>query len=81
LWWIGLTIAFVMLLTAGSIRSIVRSANGRDTWPRAQATVASDYIAGRHVVPVGYVHPVTGQHVEVKLVVVNGSACPNPASC
>jgi len=78
LWWIALTIAFVLLLTVGSIRSIVRSQNGRATWPRAEATVLSDYIPGRHVVPVRFVHPVTEQAVDVDIVVVNGSSLPRP---
>ena len=40
--------------------------------------VASGYIAGRHVVPVEYVHPVTHQLVDVKIVIVNDSALPQP---
>jgi hypothetical protein len=80
LWWIALTLAFVLLLTGGSIRSIARSRHGRETWPRTQATVASDYIAGRHVVPVEAVHPVTKQLVDIDIVVVNDSALPEPGA-
>ena len=78
LWWIGLTIVLVALLTSGSIRSIARNRHGRETWPRVEATVDTHYIAGRHVVPVEFVHPVTGQLVNVDIVVVNGSALPRP---
>ncbi|HEX3088993.1 MAG TPA: hypothetical protein VHQ23_10080 [Ilumatobacteraceae bacterium] len=56
----------------------MRSSHGRENWPRVEATVASDYIAGRHVVPVAFVHPVTGQLVDVDVVVVNDSSLPQP---
>ena len=73
-----MTITFVALLTSGSVRSIARSKHGREAWPRETATVVPDYIVGRHVVPVEYVHPVTHQLVEVDIVVVNNSALPQP---
>jgi hypothetical protein len=80
LWWIAITLTLVLLLTGGSLRSIARSQHGRAAWPRAEATVAADYISGRHVVPVEYVHPVTGQLVDVDIVVVNGSSLPQPGA-
>jgi hypothetical protein len=77
---VALTVAFVMLLTGGSIRSIARSRHGREAWPRVDATVDPGYTAGRHVVPVEFVHPVTGQLVDIEIVVVNGSALPEPGA-
>jgi hypothetical protein len=52
----------------------------RAEWPRVAARVAADYEPGRHRVGVRYRHPVTGQSVDVDVVIVDGALLPRPGA-
>lgn len=66
----AITLAIVVPPGAGDLRGIARDRHGRDTWPRAVAEVLATYEAGRHLVPIRYADPTTGQTI-TRSVVVN----------
>ena len=76
--WLAITAAIIIIPLVRSVQEIQADRRHREQWPRVVGTVPVSYEAGRHEVPVQYRHPVTGQLVETKVVVVRESLLPEP---
>ena len=70
LWWVAVSFSVTAVLLVLTVRDAEHLREGRNRWPRVVASVPVSYSNGRHEVPISYRHPVTGQVVDTKVVVV-----------
>ena len=78
LWWVAVSFSVTAVLLVLTVRDAEHLREGRNRWPRVVASVPVSYSNGRHEVPISYRHPVTGQIVGTKVVVVRRSLLPEP---
>src|SRR6185503_10712650 len=78
LWWLAVSFSVTGVLLVLTVRDAEHLREGRRRWPRVVASVPASYSPGRHEVPIRYRHPVTGQIVETKVIVVRSSLLPEP---